>query len=230
MNIVVTGAGKGIGAEIVKRLDSNTNHQIFAISRNQENLQALDDITSDRTSIFPLDLCSKEVGAMCNEFFERHEKIDVLINNAGQLINKEFLYSSADDFLKQYHSNVISAVNIIQALHAKMKKSEHAHIINISSMGGFTGSSKFPGLSAYSSSKGALCILTECLAEEFKSDGIKVNALALGAVQTQMLENAFPGYNAGMPADKMAHFIVDFALEGQKYFNGKILPVSSSTP
>src|SRR5690606_23940356 len=206
MNIVVSGAGQGIGAELVKLLDKNKEHHIFAISRNQENLQLLDSATSERTHIFPLDLCSDKVGLMCNEFFAEHEKIDVLINNAGQLINKEFLYCTSEDFMQQYRSNVLSAVNIIQALHAKLKKSEQAHVVNISSMGGFSGSSKFPGLSAYSTSKGALCTLTECLAEEFKADGIKVNALALGAVQTQMLERAFPGFNAGIEAGEIAHF------------------------
>ena len=97
-------------------------------------------------------------------------------------------------------------------------------------MGGFQGSSKFPGLSLYSASKGAVAVLTEAMAEEFKDEGISVNCLALGAVQTEMLEEAFPGYKAPLSADEMGKYIAGFALTGNRYFNGKILPVSVSTP
>ena len=97
-------------------------------------------------------------------------------------------------------------------------------------MGGFQGSTKFAGLSAYSSSKSALSGLTECLAEELKDRNIAVNCLALGAVQTEMLGKAFPGYKAPLSAAKMAEFICEFALTGQLFFNGKIIPVSSTTP
>jgi len=89
---------------------------------------------------------------------------------------------------------------------------------------------KFPGLAAYSSSKGALLTLTEMLAEEYKEQGISFNALALGAVQTEMLEEAFPGYKAPVSAVEMANYIYNFALTGNKFYNGKILQVSSSTP
>ena len=106
----------------------------------------------------------------------------------------------------------------------------NSHIVNIGSMGGFQGSAKFKGLSLYSAAKGAVAVLTESMAEEFKERGIKVNALALGAVQTEMLASAFPGYKAPLTAGQMAEFIADFALNGHKYFNGKILPVSLSTP
>jgi NAD(P)-dependent dehydrogenase (short-subunit alcohol dehydrogenase family) len=97
-------------------------------------------------------------------------------------------------------------------------------------MGGFQGSAKFKGLSAYSSSKSALAGLTECLAEELKEKNIAVNCLAIGAVQTEMLNKAFPGYQAPLKANEMAAFISEFAVNGHKYFNGKIIPVSSSTP
>lgn len=107
---------------------------------------------------------------------------------------------------------------------------EGGHIVNISSMGGFQGSVKFPGLSAYSASKGALAILTECLAEELKDKNIKVNCLALGSSQTEMFEAAFPGMQAGTLAFEMGRYVADFALNGSKYFNGKIIPVSNTTP
>jgi NAD(P)-dependent dehydrogenase (short-subunit alcohol dehydrogenase family) len=75
-----------------------------------------------------------------------------------------------------------------------------------------------------------LACLTECLAEEFKEKNIAFNCLALGAVQTEMLVEAFPGYKAPLTAEEMAEFIMSFSLDGQKYLNGKIIPVSMSTP
>ena len=105
-----------------------------------------------------------------------------------------------------------------------------SHIVNITSMGGFQGSSKYKGLAYYSASKAALACLTECLATEFSEAGIKVNCLALGAVQTEMFEEAFPGYKAPVDAREMGEFIADFALKGHKFFNGKILPVAVGNP
>ena len=97
-------------------------------------------------------------------------------------------------------------------------------------MGGVQGSMKFPGLAAYSSSKAAVITLTELLAEEYKESGVSFNVLALGAVQTEMLEEAFPGYKAPTSALEMAEYIHDFSLNGNKFYNGKLLQVSNTTP
>ena len=97
-------------------------------------------------------------------------------------------------------------------------------------MGGVQGSAKFAGLAAYSSSKGALITLMELLAEEYKEKGISFNALALGAVQTEMLQEAFPGYRASVSAERMGQYIAEFALSGHELYNGKVLQVSNSTP
>ena len=97
-------------------------------------------------------------------------------------------------------------------------------------MGGIQGSSKFGGLAAYSSAKGAVITLSELLAEEYKEDQIAFNVLAIGAVQTEMLAEAFPEYKAPLSAQEMADYIYDFSLTGNKFYNGKVLQVSSSTP
>lgn len=97
-------------------------------------------------------------------------------------------------------------------------------------MGAFQGSAKFAGLSAYSASKAALHTLTECLALELADRQIKVNCLALGSAQTEMLEQAFPGYQSPVMAFEMGKYIADFALTGHRFFNGKILPVAVTTP
>ena len=125
-------------------------------------------------------------------------------------------------------TNYFAPVTIIHTLLPLMGKG--SHIVNISSMGGFQGSVKFPGLSGYSASKAALACITECLANEFSELGISVNCLALGSAQTEMQEEAFPGYKSPVTAREMGEFVGNFAVTGNIVFNGKILPVAVTTP
>src|SRR5690606_20504642 len=143
-------------------------------------------------------------------------------------INKSFLDTSLAEFAQVLQTNLLGHINMIKHVAPLMKSG--GHIVNIGSMGGFQGASKFPGLSAYSTSEGALATLTECLAEEFKEQGIKVNCLALGSSQPEMFEEAFPGVEAGTLAFEMGRYIADFAQNGHKYYKGKILPVANTTP
>src|SRR5690606_926308 len=151
--------------------------------------------------------------------------VDVLINNAGKLLNRPFLNTTSGDFEEVYKVNVFGVANLTRTILPFMPKT--GHVVTISSMGGVQGSVKFPGLSAYSSSKGAVITLTELWAEEFKEMGPSFNVLALGAVQTEMLEEAFPGYKAPVSALEMADYIKNFALTGQKFYNGKLLQISN---
>lgn len=226
MNIVLTGAGKGIGFETVKRLAAVGEHKIIAVSRDVEQLTSLDSAV-----VFPmaLDLESKGSENSLHAFIKIHFKhIDVLVNNAGYLVNKPFEQQTADDFDRQFNVNVKVPFLLIKELLPLF--SSNAHIVNMSSMGGFQGSVKFPGLAIYSAAKAALIALTESLSTELLPRNIAVNCLALGAVQTEMLATAFPGYQAKMSAASMAAFVADFALTGHQFFNGKILPVAQSNP
>ena len=154
--------------------------------------------------------------------------VDILIHNAGLLLNKPFSETTVSEFRTVYEVNVFGVAALSRALVPFM--GTRGHVVMVSSMGGVQGSAKFPGLAAYSSSKGAVITLAELLAEEFRETGPSFNALALGAVQTEMLEAAFPGYKAPVAAAEMASFIMDFSQTGQTFFNGKVLPVSNSTP
>jgi NAD(P)-dependent dehydrogenase (short-subunit alcohol dehydrogenase family) len=226
MNIIISGASRGIGREMAKQF-AEKGHQVLAIARSSGLLEELKS-ASPNIDTLNLDLNDPKLGGIIKEKYSDTNGIDVLINNAGQLINESFLNTSAAQFMQQYQANVITAVNLIQASVAFLKKG--AHLVNISSMGGFQGSDKFSGLSAYSSAKGALSILTECLAEEFKEMGVQVNALALGAVHTEMLKKAFPTYKAPLTSGEMAEYIVEFALNGNRFYNGKVLPVALGNP
>lgn len=224
--IVVLGASRGIGASIVKIFAQNNDFQIIALSRNlsrmQEQFEAFDNVYS-----YAFDLTSVNVREKAEEIFTKFKKIDILINNAGALVNKPFAELSHDDISLSFQVNIIGVMGVTQAAVRFMSQ---AHIVNISSIGGFQGSVKFPGLSAYSTSKAALCGFTELFAEEYKDTAITMNCLCLGAVQTEMLEEAFPGYVAPLSADEMASYITEFALNGNKWMNGKIIPVSLTTP
>jgi len=223
--VIVTGSSRGIGFELVKLLGEE-GHEILALSRNPGPVSRL---KAGRISSFPFDLTKAADISRLKEFVEKEWKVvDVLINNAGMLVNKPFLETSPEEFKKVYEVNLFGLAEITRTLLPLMP--EDGHVVNISSMGGIQGSVKFPGLSAYSSSKAAVIALTELLAEEFKESGPSFNALALGAVQTEMLEEAFPGYKAPVTAAEMAAYIKDFCLTGHRFYNGKVLQLSSSTP
>lgn len=224
-NIIITGTSRGIGFELVQ-LFAHAGHKVLALSRNDKPVQnlKLNNVTS-----FSFDLGDAEAYDKVEDFIKTNwQQVDVLINNAGALLNKPFTETTFKDFEHVYKTNVFGVSELTRIVLPFMKK--EGHVVSISSMGGVQGSMKFPGLAAYSSSKAAIITLTELLAEEYKETGISFNVLALGAVQTEMLEEAFPGYQAPTTALEMAEYIFDFSLNGNKYYNGKLLQVSSSTP
>ena len=220
-NVVITGTSKGIGYELALKFSEN-DYNVISLSRNNN-----DKLNKKNITFFHLDISSKEsiidtVSKISKEF----KLIDIIINNAGNLINKPFLKTSFEDFEDIYKVNVFGVAELFRNLFPFLSKK--CHVVNISSIGGVPGTSKFPGLSAYSSSKGALNILTEMLAEEFKDTEMRFNTLALGSVQTEMLGKAFPGYKANTTPNDMADYIFKFSTSNGKFFNGKTLPVSSS--
>jgi NAD(P)-dependent dehydrogenase (short-subunit alcohol dehydrogenase family) len=234
MNIVITGASSGVGFEAVIELINQPGNQVIALARSEEKLARLLEISRTLNPdciLYPVafDIVHDDYTDL-QQFIKTHfeGKIDVLINNAGALINKPFAQLGESDFVEMLQSNYLGHVRMIQAMLLLMAK--NSHIVNIGSMGGFQGSAKFIGLSAYSASKAALHTLTECLAQELSEQEIKVNCLALGSAQTEMLERAFPGYESPVMAFEMGKYIADFALTGHKFFNGKVLPVALSTP
>jgi 3-oxoacyl-[acyl-carrier protein] reductase len=227
MNIVITGAGKGIGFALVQHFLQHTDHQIWACSRH---LDAYADMVSSRLHLVEMDVVEATATEMERQVAAVFPCVDVLIHNAGALENHAFEATPLAVWQHLFEVNLFAVVKINQALLPLLRQSKAGHIVHIGSMGGVQGSSKFPGLSAYSASKAALANLTECMAEELKTDGIHVNCLALGAVDTEMLRQAFPDYSAGTSAEAMAAFIAHFSLHSRAFFNGKILSVASSTP
>jgi NAD(P)-dependent dehydrogenase (short-subunit alcohol dehydrogenase family) len=234
MNIIITGASSGVGFEAVLELILTNKHKVIALARSEKKLGRLLEIAqglNPECVLYPVafDIVHDDYHDLVQFINSRFDRqVDILINNAGILINKPFTELLETDFVEMLQSNFIGHIRIIQNLLPLMPAG--SHILNIGSMGGFQGSAKFPGLAAYSSSKAALHTLTECLAQELVEQQIKVNCLALGSAQTEMLEKAFPGYESPVMAFEMGKYIADFALTGHKFFNGKILPVAVTTP
>jgi len=229
MNIIINGGTRGIGKELVIILAQNHENQIIVTGRNKKALKDLS-LKHNNVIAVPLDMLhfdnqSKAFSTAVAGYFT---KVDILINNAGFLVAKDFLEMDNNEARMIMETNFFGPASLIRVLKPMMVSG--SHIVNIASMGGFQGSTKYMGLSYYSASKAALVCLTECLASEFNGSGISVNCLALGAVQTEMFEEAFPGFSAPIDAKQMAEFISWFSLTGQKFFNGKILPVAIGNP
>ena len=223
-NIIITGTSRGIGFEMAQ-LFAKSGHNVLAISRKKsEILAGIDNITC-----LEIDLSDESDFLKIADFLQKNwTNVDAIIHNAGSLIFKPFAETTNQDFENIYKVNVFAVANLTRLFLPYLKKG--SHVVSISSMGGIQGSAKFAGLSAYSSSKGAIITLSELLAEEYKEQGISFNVLALGSVNTEMLQEAFPGYEAPLSALEMAQYIYDFTLTGNKYYNGKVLSVASSTP
>lgn len=225
---VVTGASRGIGSETALEL-ANDHNTVIAVARSEERLDELQTKTHNG-KIIPIaaDLTTNEGIERVKEAASTFEALDALINNAGATISKSFMETSLSEFQEMMDVNYMATVQLIQALKPKMRSG--SHIVNIASMSGFQGAVKFPGLSAYGASKAAVVGLSEILSKEFFADGIAVNCLCIGAVQTEMLSKAFPGYEAPVSAKQMGKYISNFALTAHQFYNGKILPVSLTDP
>jgi NAD(P)-dependent dehydrogenase (short-subunit alcohol dehydrogenase family) len=223
-NIIVTGTSRGIGYELALKF-ANAGHQVLAISRKTPRIL----IENKNITCLSIDLSNEADLDKVNDFLSSTwKKVDAIVHNAGSFKLRPFAETTQKNFEDVYKVNVFAVANLTRICLPYLQKG--SHVVTISSMGGIQGSLKFAGLAAYSSSKGAVITLSELLAEEYKERGISFNVLALGAVQTEMLEEAFPGYEAPIKASEMAEYIFDFTLTGNKYFNGKVLQVSSTNP
>lgn len=222
-NIIVTGTSRGIGFELAL-LFANAGHNVLALSRksNPELLK------HKNVTFFSVDLADGKCLDLISDFLQNWKRVDAIVHNAGALVLKPFEDLTLEDFERVYKVNVFGVAAVNRVCIPYMEKG--SHVVTISSMGGVQGTMKFAGLAAYSSSKGAVITLSELLAEEYKERGIAFNVLALGSVQTEMLAEAFPGYEAPLSAVEMADYIFDFTLKGNKYYNGKVLQVALSTP
>ncbi len=220
---LVTGASRGIGKEVVRAL-AQAGHHVIASARTRAHLDELTLEYPGSVEAMPGDLGTK---TGC-EAFNGVGPLDGWVHAAGYLQAKPFHELTDEDWQTMWEVNVMSAVRLARLLESSFQPG--SHVVFIGSMGGVQGSSKYPSLSAYSTTKGAISVLTECLSTEWADKRISVNCLALGAVQTDMLAQAFPGYQAPVSAEQMGRYIGTFLTDAGFLYNGKILPVALNNP
>ncbi len=237
MVVIITGASRGIGFATARYFAGLKDVEIYALSRNSAGLEQLATVCAGLNKnsalhplVFDLDKFLQDPSSLRQRLPSSISHVDILINNAGVLINKPFQQISLEEMERIFRVNFFAPAVLIRELLPIMGRKGTTHVVNISSMGGFQGSNKYPGLSYYSSSKASLACLTECLNEEFRDSGIAFNCLALGSVQTEMLDEAFPGYKAQLKPDEIAEFIGHFALTAHRYMRGRVVPVSVGNP
>jgi NAD(P)-dependent dehydrogenase (short-subunit alcohol dehydrogenase family) len=231
MNIIISGGSRGIGRETALYLSKEKDNQILVTGRDEKALKLLaNECENQNVSYFLQDitLIEEDADIVKNHISNRFSKVDILLNCAGSLIAKDFLEIRGSEAREMMETNFLGPAALMRLIIPIMPAG--SHIVNLSSMGGFQGSLKFKGLSYYSASKAALACLTECLAVELADSGISVNCLALGSVRTEMFESAFPGYKAPVEPQDIAKFIAFFAIEGNKFINGKVIPVALRDP
>jgi len=231
MNIIINGATRGIGRETALRMSADRDNQILITGRNEAEMKKMvNESTNENITFVKLDLAEikNEIESLKHQIYNRFSSIDILLNIAGSLIVKDFMKLSDEECREMMDVNFFGPAALTRLVVPLMPRG--SHIVNISSMGGFQGSSKYRGLSVYSSSEAAISCLSECLSQELAEKGIIVNCLALGSVQTEMFRNAFPGFTAPVSPEGMAEFIEWFAINGSRFFNGKVLPVALGNP
>ena len=221
----ITGASRGIGLALVKEYLAK-GHLVVAVSRNAGRIEVDSRYENGLVKVSADISTEKGIEEVKNRIAESGQ-LNVLIHNAGQLVYKPFSEVAMTDLKEVYAVNVFAPFMLTQALFDLMT---NCHTISISSIGGVEDSLKFPGLSAYSSSKAALNCLTQMWAEEFKDTKHTFNCLALGSVETEMFNEAFPGVSASCSAEEMASYISGFDENAPSVQNGKIISVSRSNP
>jgi len=223
---LITGAGRGIGLELCKWFGEQ-GIQTIGISRNVSALKNLINVNAIEADLTDLENVFNKLKPYLDD---ANPDRFYVVHNAAMLVNAPFDSLSEVQIRQMTEINYITPLRLTQHLIPWLKKINESHIIYVSSMGGFQGSLRFPGLTVYSSNKSALSSLSESLAEEYKDTSVRFNTLALGAVDTEMLKESLPGYTAKVSAKQIAAYIGHFAIQGYSLVNGKVIPLAGINP
>lgn len=181
----VTGASKGLGLTLVKEL-LKEGHRVAATSRNAEDLQLA--IGENTENFLPLAMDLKNECQVALALKTSHAyfgKLDVVVNNAGYGLVGSLEELSDGESHENFEVNVFGTLNVIRKAMPYFRKQRSGHIINISSIGGFTGN--FPGFGIYCATKFAIEGLSEALAAEVKPFGVQATIIAPGYFRTNFL-------------------------------------------
>jgi len=226
---LITGGGSGIGAAcarefflrgrpvvIVGRTAIRLKRTARALGGGERVLTLAGDAGDERFARRVFAAARKRFGA-----------VDILVNNAAVLVKKPFLKTSAAEWDATMRTNLRGPFLFSREFLRAAKRGRA--IVNIGSLAGVQGTSKFPGLSAYTVSKYGITGLTAALAAEARPLGVAVFCVAPGAVDTAMLCRAAPGLKAGaVPAD-IARVVVELAeTHRSDFLSGAVIPLDTN--
>lgn len=190
-NALITGASRGIGREIAITLAKEGCNVIINYNKSEEKAKELVKLIKEKYKVsayeFKCDISNEKDADQLVEFaYSKLDKIDILINNAGICIDKEFSDRTVGDFLKTFSLNTFGAFYLSKKIGQKMYENKYGKIVNISSNNSINGF--YPTTIDYDASKSALNSITKNLAIEF-SPYVNVNAVAPGWIDTDMNKN-----------------------------------------
>lgn len=237
MNIIITGSNRGIGKSLVEFFASN-GHNVWACARKQstEFEEYLSRLAEQygvwiKPIYFDISDDSEIIGGLqtiCSEKLP----IDVLINNAGVSAVGLLSQTKIDDVKDIFNINYFSVLRIIQLVSKKMIMKRKGVIINMASLAGIEPQ---PGKIAYGSSKAAIILMTKCLAKELGPLGIRVNAIAPGPIETEMIHQYSEEMQKKLASesslrrlgkpDEIAQTALFLASDQASYINGEIIKV-----
>ncbi len=233
---IVTGGSRGIGRAIVLKLASLDCHVAFSYVKSKTEVAALEKEVTQlgvKCKASCVDIKDfKAVRIWVDETRELFGRLDVLVNNAGIIIDKALMLMSEDDWHQVVDTNLNGVFNASRACIVTFMKQKSGQIINISSVSGVTG---LPRQTNYSASKGGVNAFTKALAKEVASFGIHVNAIAPGFIETEIIssfnEEQKEKIVATIPLGRMGNVedvanCVKFLLsEHAEYITGQIIQV-----
>lgn len=237
--VVVTGASRGIGLAVARRFAA-TGDILVLIDRQLGDDSAVTDLAKSNggDAMFSVGDVSQldYVEAVVGDVVTRYGRIDVLINNAGVLLSKATVETTPEDWARVIGINLTGTWNCLRAVLPSMIEQRAGRIINISSELGLIG---FATYAAYCASKGGVIALTKAVAKEVAPQGILVNSVAPGPIETHMLKHDTVEYNDetreqiplrrfGQPEEIAA--VVEFlAGPGGSYMVGQVVSPNGGT-
>lgn len=233
--VVVTGASRGIGRAVAKEFANNGYNVVICYNKSVSDAQQLLNEVSQTTRAIAVkvDVSNEDdVKNMVEITKKTFGNIDVLVNCAGVSDTRLLIDSTKDDYDFVFDTNMRGTYNTCKLVGREMLSNQSGKIINISSIWGLRGGSCE---SVYSASKGAIIAFTKALAKELGSNGINVNAVAPGFIQTDMTKNVTNEIKQeimessalgrlGTPED-VASVVLFLASEKSKFITGQVIGV-----
>jgi NAD(P)-dependent dehydrogenase (short-subunit alcohol dehydrogenase family) len=235
---LITGAGTGIGRGIAQ-LFAAEGAKIVIAARREDPLRGTVALAPDAISYVQMDLMSRtDRHRAVDTVLQRHGRLDVLVNNAGNQINKAFAEQTEDEIDEVIRTNVISTAQLIHRALAALRQTR-GNVVNISSTAGRFIPMPSAGITTYSTSRGGMNMMTRSLATELGPMGVRINAVAPGLTYGEVsgatllsdparlasLEALTPLGRIGQPAD-IARAVLYLASDEAEWITGQILDSS----